>query len=99
MPGEDPSTPWSRGRRRIWLHARTWDKMTSTLRRGALPAPFSSAEVRATVTVAVDGEEVDADRDDDDCHHDRDQDIYPAGHQQLLYTISFIASAHPSAKS
>ena len=45
--------------------------------------------------MAVDGEEVDADRNDDDRHHYGDQNIYPAGHQQLLYTISFIISAMP----
>jgi hypothetical protein len=69
--------------------------MTSTLRRRAFPAPFYSAELRRTVTMAVDGEKVDADRNDDDRHHYGDQDIYPAGHQQLLYTISFIISAMP----
>ena len=38
-------------------------------------------------TMAVDGEEVDADRNYNDGDYDWHQDIYPAGHQQLLYTI------------
>ena len=35
--------------------------------------------------MAVDGEEIDADCDDDDSDDYRHQDIYPTGHQQLLY--------------
>jgi len=40
--------------------------------------------------MAVDREEIDANRNDDDRHNYRNQDIYPTRHQQLLYR--FISS-------